>query len=326
MKLKQTKVTPNKTRKMPLKVIGLLWLCQFTIKTEQAILESYPECGKLLKQSVSGKRTESYIRSTIIKGEITEEHEFPWMVFLYHYDRSSPLMQYLNLNGLPDACTSTNITKTTNSSKTETECVKTSPVPGNTVEAAWDSLSEAQKRHWAAIMSSMSGSKFVNSANKEENKMKNSFCGASLINPRYVLTAAHCVDCRTIDDIAVIFGKNKIRLEENLMNVPFAFLSSIHVYPKYKRGLELDLKHNPDIALLRLETPAVFGPGLNALCLPTNPNDLYENKTMIIAGWGLIGHTPDCDPIHSDDLMKAYVEVLPNENCKTWPGYNFLKR
>ena len=89
---------------------------------------------------------------------------------------------------------------------------------------------------------------------------------------------------------------------------------------------EEDIKNNPDIALLRLEEPAVFKPGLNAICLPINPNDNYVDKTVIVAGWGITGHTPNGDPIVSDQLLKIYVEVLPNSQCKTWDGYDFLKR
>ena len=64
-----------------------------------------------------------------------------------------------------------------------------------------------------------------------------------------------------------------------------------------------------------------FGPSINAICLPTSPYRLYEDETMVIAGWGVT----DNNKI-SNKLMETNVKVNPNKNCKTWGGYNFLKR
>ena len=85
--------------------------------------------------------------------------------------------------------------------------------------------------------------------------------------------------------------------------------------------MELDLQSNPDIALLKLKQAVDFGPKMNAICLPTNPSSLYEEETMIIAGWGLTENLQT-----SDTLMEANVRVYPNKECKKWNGYNFLQR
>ena len=126
---------------------------------------------------------------------------------------------------------------------------------------------------------------------------------------KYVMTAAHCVACRTTDDTAVVLGENIV--EVNLQQTNFVFLEKIFVYPDYVRGVEVDFRNNPDIALLKLEFPVNYGPKINAICLPSNPSSLYEGEIMVIAGWGV---TESGEP--SDKLLKADIKVIPNNDCK----------
>ena len=133
--------------------------------------------------------------------------------------------------------------------------------------------------------------------------------------------------CRTILDTAVVLGENIVDVEVNLLATNFTYLEKIYIYPSYTRGVEHDLKNNPDIALLKVEGTLTFGPKLNALCLHTNPKSLYEEETMIIAGWGLTEEDKT-----SDKLMKATIQVFPNSDCRNTVCsngimcYNFLKR
>ncbi|GBL72282.1 Proclotting enzyme [Araneus ventricosus] len=132
------------------------------------------------------------------------------------------------------------------------------------------------------------------------------FCGGSLINNQYVITAAHCT-----------FGtsKNQIvaRLGEYDFNDPRDPHDDYRVVEVKRHGQYNSMSLRNDIALLKLEKPVAFNEFVKTICLPEAAMDYIGNVTTLV-GWG---HLNGGSGGTSDVLQEASFPVISNDQCSS---------
>ncbi|CDI97096.1 Mastin [Echinococcus multilocularis] len=125
------------------------------------------------------------------------------------------------------------------------------------------------------------------------------FCGATLIAPSWLITAAHCLS-ELVPDKVLTVG-HFFSVEEELEQTIHARIGD-HVrgkrdgshevtrqielaitHPDYRRGFS---EQGFDVALLKLDQPVEFGDKVSSICIPNRSLHLPEGQICYAAGWG----------------------------------------
>ncbi|XP_054088550.1 serine protease persephone isoform X2 [Zeugodacus cucurbitae] len=137
----------------------------------------------------------------------------------------------------------------------------------------------------------------------DSNKLK---CGGSLIDKRFVLTAAHCVDDNEDKAIKVVLGVTDFNDPKQRNTRQNRDIKKIHLHPNYD-----DSRLYNDIALIELDRDAVFNQNVYPTCLHTDQTELSSGTDLVVTGWGQTEYKR-----YSARLLKANLLYMPMQLCR----------
>ncbi|KAJ8683975.1 hypothetical protein QAD02_019767 [Eretmocerus hayati] len=130
------------------------------------------------------------------------------------------------------------------------------------------------------------------------------FCGGSILNENYIVTASHCVEGERPESITVVVGTVNYKK------------------PGESRGATKIIQHedyNPDdsyandIALIKLDSPLTYTELIKPVPLPDSHEKIPAKSVAVVSGWGLLGGDIPFLPEH---LQKAQIWIANQDYCQ----------
>merc|ERR1711910_144666 len=145
-------------------------------------------------------------------------------------------------------------------------------------------------------------------------------CGGTVLNKKFVITAAHCWDSR-MTNLRVIVGEHNVFCDGINEGGKVINVKKATMHPDYNKKTM-----DNDIAVLELSEELTFTDKIRPACLPSSETKDYSGSASTISGWGgTIGYgRNEQQPQQPKQctLKESIVKLIANSDpmCSALPG------